>query len=47
MSPQGYIAMAERMEELVSKQPGHQKWYEHFEARIARVERAYSGPGRA
>jgi heme-degrading monooxygenase HmoA len=23
---------------------GHQKWYEHFETRVARVERAYSGP---
>lgn len=23
---------------------GRQKWYEHFEARITRVERAYSGP---
>jgi heme-degrading monooxygenase HmoA len=23
---------------------GHRKWYEHFETRIARVERAYSGP---
>ena len=86
---EGYSAMAERMEELVSKQPGflgvestrgadglgitvsywesleaiaawkanaehriaqitgHQKWYEHFETRIARVERAYSGPGKA
>ena len=83
---EGYNAMAERMEELVSKQPGflgvestrgadglgitvsyweslesiaawkanaehriaqitgHRKWYEHFETRIARVERAYSGP---
>ena len=86
---EGYNAMAERMEELVSKQPGflgvestrgadglgitvsywesleaiaawkanaehriaqitgHRKWYEHFETRIARVERAYSGPGTA
>ena len=83
---EGYDAMAERMGELVSKQPGflgvestrgadglgitvsywesleaiaawkanaehriaqitgHRKWYEHFETRIARVERAYSGP---
>ena len=26
---------------------GHRKWYEHFETRIARVERAYQGPGDA
>ncbi len=23
---------------------GRQKWYEHFETRVARVERAYRGP---
>jgi heme-degrading monooxygenase HmoA len=23
---------------------GHQKWYQHFETRIARVERAYGAP---
>ena len=26
---------------------GHRKWYEHFETRVARVERAYSGPNKA
>jgi heme-degrading monooxygenase HmoA len=25
---------------------GHRKWYEHFELRVAKVERAYSGPDR-
>ena len=28
----------------VAQAGGHQKWYEHFEARVARVERAYAGP---
>ena len=28
----------------VAQQSGNQKWYTHFETRIARVERAYSGP---
>ena len=23
---------------------GHRKWYEHFETRVARIERAYRGP---
>jgi len=28
----------------VAQASGHRKWYEHFEARVARIERAYSGP---
>ncbi|MDF3018888.1 MAG: hypothetical protein K0Q92_191 [Steroidobacteraceae bacterium] len=32
-------------EHRVAQASGHKKWYEHFETRIARVERAYSGPG--
>ncbi len=32
-------------EHRVAQGNGHRKWYEHFETRIARVERAYSGPG--
>ena len=31
-------------EHRVAQSNGHRKWYDHFEARIARVERAYSGP---
>jgi heme-degrading monooxygenase HmoA len=34
-------------EHRVAQSNGHRKWYEHFEARIARVERAYSGPSGA
>jgi heme-degrading monooxygenase HmoA len=33
-------------EHRVAQTAGHKKWYEHFETRIARVERAYSGPKR-
>ena len=33
-------------EHRVAQANGHRKWYEHFETRIARVERAYSGPSR-
>jgi heme-degrading monooxygenase HmoA len=32
-------------EHRVAQASGHKKWYAHFETRIARVERAYSGPG--
>ena len=32
-------------EHRVAQSNGHRKWYQHFETRIARVERAYSGPG--
>jgi len=31
-------------EHRVAQAAGRGKWYEHFEVRIARVERAYSGP---
>jgi heme-degrading monooxygenase HmoA len=34
-------------EHRIAQGNGHRKWYEHFETRIARVERAYSGPGKA
>jgi heme-degrading monooxygenase HmoA len=33
-------------EHRVAQANGHRKWYEHFETRIARVERASSGPVR-
>jgi heme-degrading monooxygenase HmoA len=34
-------------EHRAAQDSGHRKWYEHFETRIARVERAYSGPRKA
>ena len=29
---------------LLAQKLGREKWYEHYELRVARVERAYSGP---
>jgi heme-degrading monooxygenase HmoA len=29
---------------LAAQHRGKQEWYEHYELRVARVERAYSGP---
>ena len=29
---------------LVAQELGHERWYESFHLRVARVERAYSGP---
>ena len=31
-------------EHRVAQSTGHRKWYAHFETRIAKIERAYSGP---
>jgi heme-degrading monooxygenase HmoA len=31
-------------EHLVAQQNGHERWYEHFELRVAKVERAYGKP---
>jgi heme-degrading monooxygenase HmoA len=31
-------------EHRIAQLTGRRKWYEHFETRVARVERAYSGP---
>lgn len=31
-------------EHRAAQATGHRKWYQHFEVRIARVERAYGGP---
>ena len=32
------------MQHLSAQRLGQQRWYEHYELRIAKVERAYSGP---
>lgn len=32
------------VEHRAAQVTGNGKWYEHFETRVARVERAYSGP---
>jgi heme-degrading monooxygenase HmoA len=33
-----------QMEHRAAQQQGKSAWYEHYELRVARVERAYSGP---
>ena len=31
-------------EHIQARQKGNQKWYEHYELRVAKIERAYDGP---
>jgi len=45
-SPEAIAAWKAQGEHRVAQAHGHKKWYEHFETRIARVERAYSGPNK-
>ena len=33
------------VEHLAAQERGKTQWYEHYELRVAKVERAYSGPG--
>lgn len=39
----GWRAHAEHSD---ARRDGRERWYEHFELRVARVERAYGGPAR-
>jgi heme-degrading monooxygenase HmoA len=43
-TPEAIRAWKDRAEHLVAQEYGIAKWYEHYEVRVARVERAYSGP---
>jgi heme-degrading monooxygenase HmoA len=43
-SPEAIAAWKANAEHRIAQASGHRKWYEHFETRVARVERAYSGP---
>ena len=38
------IAWKRNAEHLVAQRLGIEKWYEHYELRVAKVERAYCGP---
>ena len=31
-------------EHISARQSGNEKWYEHYELRVAKIERAYDGP---
>jgi heme-degrading monooxygenase HmoA len=37
-------AWKQNSEHLVAQRRGKERWYSHYELRIAKVERAYSGP---
>ena len=43
-TPEAIRAWKEHAEHLVAQEQGVNRWYEHYELRVARVERAYSGP---
>ena len=38
------LAWKQNAEHLVAQKLGKEKWYEHYEIRVAKVERAYGGP---
>lgn len=47
-SEEAIAAWKAKDEHLVAQQKGMTAWYDHYELRVAKVERAYSGPdGRA
>ena len=42
------VAWKREADHLAAQRLGRERWYAHYEVRVARVERAYSGPeGRA
>ena len=43
-SLEAVAAWKTNVEHRIAQATGHRKWYEHFETRVARVERAYGGP---
>jgi len=43
-SPEAIRAWKDHADHIVAQETGVKNWYEHYELRIARVERAYSGP---
>lgn len=43
-SPEAIKAWRDKAEHQVAQRIGKDRWYDHFELRIAKVERAYSGP---
>ena len=43
-SPEAIRAWKDHAEHVIAQETGFQRWYEHYEVRVARVERAYSGP---
>jgi heme-degrading monooxygenase HmoA len=44
-TPEAIRAWKDQAEHVFAQEHGLKNWYEHYEVRVARVERAYSGPG--
>jgi heme-degrading monooxygenase HmoA len=43
-SPEAIAAWRAQVEHRAAQARGKDRWYEHYELRVAKVERAYSGP---
>lgn len=43
-SEESIAAWKENAKHLIAQTMGIERWYSHFELRVAKVERAYSGP---
>lgn len=43
-SEQSIAAWKHQMDHRAAQQAGRERWYEHYELRVARVERAYGKP---
>jgi heme-degrading monooxygenase HmoA len=43
-SEEAIAAWKANAEHRIAQSSGNRKWYEHFETRVAKVERAYAGP---
>jgi heme-degrading monooxygenase HmoA len=43
-SDEAIAAWKANAEHRIAQSSGNRKWYEHFETRVAKVERAYAGP---
>ena len=43
-SEENILAWKSQAEHVVAQEFGQARWYEHYEVRVAKVERAYSGP---
>ncbi len=44
-SEEAIAGWRDNAEHAAARERGRNEWYQHFELRIARVERAYGGPG--
>jgi heme-degrading monooxygenase HmoA len=43
-SPEAIALWRDHAEHRVAQETGRARWYEHYELRVARIERAWSGP---